>query len=109
MFPFAADRVVALPADEAIEAACRAGNATLHGTGIHPGGITERFPLMLSALCTDIRHVVAEEFSDIRSYATEFVVREIMMFGKPPEIAQTERDAEAPRSGLLPVDRHDRC
>ena len=23
---------------------------TLHGTGIHPGGITERFPLMVSAL-----------------------------------------------------------
>src|ERR1044071_9053841 len=30
-----------------LEAACAAGNATLHGTGIHPGGITERFPLML--------------------------------------------------------------
>ena len=27
-----------------LEAACRAGNATLHGTGIHPGGVTERFP-----------------------------------------------------------------
>src|SRR5262245_33213274 len=27
----------------AIEAACRRGGATLHGTGIHPGGITERF------------------------------------------------------------------
>ena len=26
------------------------GGATLHGTGIHPGGITEQFPLMLSAL-----------------------------------------------------------
>src|SRR4051794_14672355 len=27
----------------ALEAACREGGATLHGTGIHPGGITERF------------------------------------------------------------------
>ncbi|HEY1739668.1 MAG TPA: dihydrodipicolinate reductase [Acidimicrobiia bacterium] len=89
VYPFAADRVLAMPADEAIEAACHAGNATLHGTGIHPGGITERFPLMLSSLCTGIEHVTAEEFSDIRSYATEFVVREIMMFGKPPEVAQT--------------------
>ena len=26
------------------------GRVTLHGTGIHPGGITERFPLMVSAL-----------------------------------------------------------
>jgi hypothetical protein len=69
------------------EAACRKGGVTLHGTGIHPGGITERFPLTLSALCRNIRHVRAEEFSDIRSYATEFVVREVMLFGKPPEEA----------------------
>ena len=33
-----------------LEAACREGGVTLHGTGIHPGGITERFPLMVSAL-----------------------------------------------------------
>lgn len=64
---------------------CADADVTLHGTGIHPGGITERFPLMLSAMCTDIRGVRAEEFSDIRSYATEFVVREVMMFGKTPE------------------------
>ena len=64
---------------------CVDADVTLHGTGIHPGGITERFPLMLSAMCTDIRGVRAEEFSDIRSYATEFVVREVMMFGKTPE------------------------
>ena len=31
-------------------AACGEGGATLHGTGIHPGGITERFPLMVSAV-----------------------------------------------------------
>jgi hypothetical protein len=70
-----------------LEAACRKGSATLHGTGIHPGGITERFPLMLSALCRNVRHVRAEEFSDIRNYASEFVVREVMGFGKPPEQA----------------------
>ena len=33
-----------------LEAACREHGVTLHGTGIHPGGITERFPLMVSAL-----------------------------------------------------------
>jgi len=65
-----------------VEAACRAGRVTLHGTGINPGGITEQIPLLLSAFCRDIRHVRAEEFSDIRTYATEFVVREVMLFGK---------------------------
>jgi 2,4-diaminopentanoate dehydrogenase len=70
-----------------LEAACRAGNATLHGTGINPGGITERFPLAVSALCRNIRHVRAEEFSDIRNYPTDSVVRDIMLFGKSPEQA----------------------
>ena len=60
----------------------------MHGTGINPGGITERFPITLSALCRDIRHVRAEEFSDIRNYPTEMVVREIMLFGKDPETAK---------------------
>jgi hypothetical protein len=71
-----------------VEGACRRGGVTLHGTGIHPGGITERFPLVLSALCRNVRHVRAEEFSDIRTYATEFVVREVMLFGKPLEQAK---------------------
>jgi 2,4-diaminopentanoate dehydrogenase len=67
--------------------ACRRGGSTLHGTGIHPGGITERLPLTLSAFSRDVTHVRAEEFSDIRSYGAELVVREIMLFGKPPEVA----------------------
>jgi hypothetical protein len=76
------------PSVAALEAACRAADVTLHGTGINPGGITERFPLTLSALCRDIRHVRAEEFSDIRNYPTETVVRDIMLFGKDPETAK---------------------
>jgi hypothetical protein len=69
----------------ALEAACREGNTTLHGTGINPGGITEQLPLVLSAFCTNINHVRVEEFSDIRTYDTEFVVRDIMLFGRTPE------------------------
>jgi hypothetical protein len=71
----------------AVEAACRSGGVSLHGTGINPGGITEQIPLLLSAFCRDIRHVRAEEFSDIRTYATDFVVREVMLFGKSREQA----------------------
>ena len=72
----------------AVEAACRVGGATLHGTGINPGGITEQIPLLLSGFCQDVRHVRAEEFSDIRTYATEFVVREVMLFGQTPSEAE---------------------
>jgi hypothetical protein len=71
----------------ALEAACHAGGATLHGTGIHPGGITERFPLMVSALSGSITHVRAEEFSDIRTYNAPGVIADIMLFGKAPEDA----------------------
>lgn len=79
-----------------LEAACAAGRSTLHGTGIHPGGITERFPLMVSALSKSITHVRAEEYSDIRSYGAPFVVGEIMLFGKTPEAA-----AESPMPAML--------
>ncbi len=78
-----------------LEAACQQGGVTLHGTGIHPGGITERFPLMVSALSRSITHVRAEEFSDIRTYGAPFVVGEIMGFGKTPE--------EAAKSPMLDV------
>lgn len=72
-----------------IEAACRDGGVTLHGTGIHPGGITERFPLMVSALSHNITHVRAEEFSDIRTYDAPDVVRDIMLFGATPDDARS--------------------
>ena len=71
-----------------IEAACAEGGTSIHGTGIHPGGITERFPLMVSALSQSITHVRAEEFSDIRSYDAPAVVGDIMLFGKTPEEAE---------------------
>jgi hypothetical protein len=89
-FPFRAHDVAEL------EGACRKGGVSLHGTGINPGGVTEQLPVVLSGLCRDIRHVRAEEFSDIRTYASEFVVREIMLFGKPPAEA-----ANSPMLGIL--------
>jgi len=90
VYPFASHDVVE------VEAACRAGGVSLHGSGINPGGITEQIPLLLSAFCRDIRHVRAEEFSDIRTYDTAFVVRDVMLFGHTPEAAST-----SPMLGLL--------
>jgi 2,4-diaminopentanoate dehydrogenase len=78
-------------ADAAVE-----GSVTLHGSGIHPGGITERFPLMLSSLASAITHVRAEEFSDIRTYNAPDVVRHIMGFGGTPEEAM-----QGPMASLL--------
>jgi len=72
----------------ALHEACLAGGSTLHGTGIHPGGITERFPLMVSAVSGSITHVRAEEYSDIRTYDAPDVVRHVMGFGGSVEEAE---------------------
>ena len=66
-----------------------AGNATLHGTGIAPGGISEKFPLLLSAMSTGVTFVRAEEFSDLRTYDAPDVVRHVMGFGDTPDKALT--------------------
>ena len=79
------------PADdrEHFDGICKAAGVTLHGTGIHPGGITERFPLVISALSGSVTHVRAEEFSDIRTYSAPDVIRDWMLFGTTPAQAKT--------------------
>lgn len=64
-----------------------AGKATLHGTGIAPGGISEKFPLLFSAFSTGVTFVRAEEFSDLRTYEAPDVVRHVMGFGEVPDKA----------------------
>ncbi|QFU74369.1 dihydrodipicolinate reductase [Halioglobus maricola] len=72
----------------AIEAACNEGNSTLHGTGIHPGGVTEKWPLMMSSFSRDVTYVSCEEYSDCRTYGSADVLRDIMLFGKTPQEAK---------------------
>jgi 2,4-diaminopentanoate dehydrogenase len=79
---------------------CQQAGVTLHGTGIHPGGITERFPLVLSALVGSVTHVRAEEFSDIRTYGAADVIRDWMLFGTAPEQAKTSIMADALGAGF---------
>ena len=90
------------PSDERarLDAICRAAGVTLHGTGIHPGGITERFPLMVSALSGSITRVRAEEFSDIRTYGAPDVIRDWMLFGKTPAEARQSIMADALGAGF---------
>jgi hypothetical protein len=68
-----------------LEAACKKGNSVLHGTGIHPGGFSEKFPLMLAGMQRATTYVRCEEFSDIRTYGAPEIVGEMMGFGKTPE------------------------
>ena len=65
------------------------GSATLHGTGIAPGGITDKFLLMASAMSTGVTFLRAEEFSDLRTYDAPDVLRHVMGFGDTPDKALT--------------------
>ncbi len=67
-----------------LEAACRAGRAGFHGTGINPGGASDRFALMVTALARNIKTVTIDEFSDIRNYDAVNVITDIMLMGKAP-------------------------
>lgn len=68
--------------------ACLDGQASLHGTGVDPGGATELFPVLFSAMSSGVTLVRAEEFSDIRTYNAPNVVRDMMGFGQSPERAE---------------------
>lgn len=69
--------------------AALAGGVTLHGTGIAPGGISEKFPLLFSAMSTGVTFVRAEEFSDLRTYGAPDVLRHVMGFGGAPADAMS--------------------
>ncbi|WP_006247342.1 dihydrodipicolinate reductase [Mycolicibacterium tusciae] len=79
---YPSERQSAALRDAAVE-----GNATLHGTGIAPGGISEKFPLLFSAFSTGVTFVRAEEYSDLRTYEAPDVVRHVMGFGEVPDTA----------------------
>ena len=70
-----------------MRAAALDGGVTLHGTGIAPGGISEKFPLLFSIMSTGVTFVRAEEFSDLRTYDAPDVLRYVMGFGDTPEKA----------------------
>ncbi|CAN5882601.1 hypothetical protein BH09ACT7_BH09ACT7_51630 [soil metagenome] len=72
-----------------LRAAAVEAGVTLHGTGIAPGGISEKFPLLLSVMSTGVTFVRAEEFSDLRTYDAPDVLRYVMGFGDTPEKALT--------------------
>lgn len=65
--------------------ACLDGGVSLHGTGIDPGGVTDILPIVLSAMSSGVTFIRGEEISDIRSYGSPDVIRDVMLFGATPE------------------------
>jgi hypothetical protein len=68
---------------ERLEAACRAGGSSFHGTGIQPGWAAEVLPLTLSPLFQRIDSLLVQEILDYSSYPSASTL-ERMGFGRPP-------------------------
>jgi len=62
-YPYRDQRDVA----EEIDAAARAGGATVLGTGINPGFLMDTWPLAMTALCTSVREIRCTRIQDARS------------------------------------------
>jgi hypothetical protein len=67
-----------------IEAACREGGTSFHGTGIEPGWAAEVLPLTMSALFRRIESVHVMELLDYSSYPSAAMLFDGMGFGRPP-------------------------
>lgn len=71
--------------------ACLAGGASLHGTGEHPAMMCERIALTLTGFCTEVDHLLVQEFADLTYLANESMLL-AAGFGSPPE----QLDASGP-------------
>jgi hypothetical protein len=74
----------------AVEAACREGSSSVHGTGIHPGFVGMTLPLALSGMSRTIDHVRIAERADWTFYDSPRITFDKMRFGHPPERATLE-------------------
>ncbi|GAB3207962.1 dihydrodipicolinate reductase [Marinactinospora thermotolerans] len=68
-----------------LEAACAAGGASLHGTGVNPGFLSQVLPLALSGLGMRIDHIYLRECSDFAGNPSADVVSGLMGLGRSPD------------------------
>jgi hypothetical protein len=67
---------------EELEDACRRGGASVHGTGVNPGFMSDLMPLTLSRLSRGITHVYARECSDFSGHPSRRMVRRMLGLGR---------------------------
>lgn len=68
---------------EKTQAACLAGNATIHATGSSPGFITEAIPLVLTSVARRLDCLTIDEFADIPASCSPEMVFDVMGYGRP--------------------------
>lgn len=64
-----------------LEAACRKGGTSVHGTGINPGFSGEVLPLTMSVLSRRIDSIEVREFADFRTYNSPELNHAMLKFG----------------------------
>ncbi|WP_232494527.1 dihydrodipicolinate reductase [Novosphingobium kaempferiae] len=68
-----------------IEAACAAGNSSLHTSGSSPGFITEALPIVLLSLSRRLDLLTIDEFANCIDGCSEEMLLGVMGFGETPE------------------------
>jgi 2,4-diaminopentanoate dehydrogenase len=84
VFCFYPPRLPATDRDRLL-AACRAGGATLHGSGINPGNLSGALPLALSGMSRTLEKVTLQERADMTLYDSTDISFGNMGFGGPLE------------------------
>ena len=68
-----------------VEAACRRGGTSIHGTGSSPGFISEAVPLVLTSIQRHLDSLSIEEYADLSKRNSPVLLFELMGYGKDPE------------------------
>jgi 2,4-diaminopentanoate dehydrogenase len=63
--------------------AARRGGASLYASGIEPGFAADQLPLVLTTMSNTVRSIRASEFALYDRYPVEFILRDVMGFGRP--------------------------
>ncbi|GII61869.1 diacylglycerol kinase [Sphaerisporangium krabiense] len=68
-----------------LESACRKGGASVYGTGINPGFMSDFLPLALSGLSARLDHIYVRESSDFLGHPSRQIVMDLIGFGRAPK------------------------
>ena len=76
-----------------IEAACRKGGVSFHGSGIHPGFSGDRLPLVLSAMSRRIDRIIVYEVVDMSRMNESWDMVQMLGFDMDPQTARANPPA----------------
>lgn len=85
---------------EALEAACRAGGASLMAAGLNPGFAAEQIAVVATGVCQVLDHVEVVESVDCRTVRNPDYVFRILGFGSDPAAVDPNDPAWGPASSL---------